>query len=117
MPPRTRGQKKVRLLRKAEKMIEELLDWTDTTKEPNMTQIEEKVLALRQEFSEAMSREVIESQETKQLAASPPCPKCGEETRYKGQKRIEPQTWVGEVRFKRGYYYCEKCKVGFFPPG
>lgn len=115
--PSTREQRKVRLMKEAESLIDELLDWTDSTPEPNLTQIEDIVLELRQRFSEEMAREVIEAQEAKQAAVGPPCPECGQEMRYKGQKSVVPQTWVGDVKIERGYYYCEGCKVGLFPPG
>ncbi len=113
----TKEQSKARLLKEAERVIDELLDWRDATAEPNLTQIEEIVLKLRKQFSEEMAREVIEAQEARQLASGPPCPKCEQEMRYKGQKEVTPQTWVGDVRFERGYYYCAACKVGFFPSG
>lgn len=115
--PSTREQRKVRLMEQAESLIDELLDWTDNTSEPNLAQIEDTVLQLRKRFSEEMAQEVIEAQEAKQPVVGPPCPKCGQEMRYKGQKRVEPQTWVGDVEIERGYYYCEECKVGLFPPG
>lgn len=113
----TRERRKARLLKEAEGLIDELLDWTDGTPEPNLTQIEDTVLQLRRRFSEEMAREVIEAQEDKQPAVGPACPECGQEMRYKGQKRVEPQTWVGDVQIERGYYYCAQCKVGVFPPG
>ena len=72
----TKEQSNARLLEQAERVIDELLDWRDTTSEPNLTQIEEVVLKLRQEFSEAMAQEVIEAQEAKMLANSLLCPKC-----------------------------------------
>ena len=113
----TKEQSKARLLKQAEGVIDELLDWRDATSEPNLTQIEEVVLKLRKQFSEAMAREVIEAQEARLLASGPLCPKCEKEMRYKGQKKVTPQTWVGDVKFERGYYYCADCKVGFFPLG
>ena len=113
----TKEQSKARLLKQAESVIDELLDWRDATSEPNLTQIEEVVLKLRKQFSEAMAREVIEAQEARLLASGPPCPKCKKEMRYKGQKKVTPQTWVGDVKFERGHYYCAECKVGFFPLG
>ena len=112
-----RERRKARLMEQAESVIDELLDWNDKTREPNLTQIEEVVLELRKRFSEEMSREVIEAQETKQPAVAPSCPKCGKGMTYKGQKRVEPRTWVGEVRIERGYYHCAGCKEGLFPPG
>ena len=66
-----RERRKVRLLEQAESLIDELLDWNDSTAEPNLTQIEEVVLELRKRFSEEMAREVIEAQETKQPAVAP----------------------------------------------
>ena len=115
--PSTRGQRKARLMKEAESVINELLDWSDATAKPNLSQIESVVLELRKRLSEEMAREVIESQEAKQPAVGPPCPKCGEEMTYKGQKEVTPQTWVGDVEIERGYYHCKICKVGFFPPG
>jgi hypothetical protein len=113
----TRQQRKARLLKEAEGLIDELLDWADGTPQPNLTQIEDTVLQLRKRFSEEMAREVIVAQESKQPAVGPCCPECGQEMRYKGQKRVEPQTWMGDVQIERGYYYCDQCKVGVFPPG
>jgi len=114
--PSGRERRKARLMEQAESLVDELLDWTDETAEPNLTQIEDKILALRKQFSEEMAREAIEAQGAKQPAIGPSCPQCGKEMRYKGQKRVTPQTWVGEVAFERGHYYCAECKVGFFPP-
>ncbi len=112
-----RARRKARLMEQAESLIDELLDWKDSTPEPNLAQIEQVVLELRKRFSEEMAREVIEAQERKQPAVAPSCPKCGEAMRYKGQKSVQPQTWVGDVRIERGYYHCAACKEGLFPPG
>jgi hypothetical protein len=112
---RTREQMRARLMARAESVVDKLLDWSEDTSAPNLTQIEGVVLRLREELSTEMAREVIEAQEAKQLAMGPACPTCGREMRYKGQKAVTPQSWVGEVAFERGYYYCAKCKVGFFP--
>jgi len=115
--PSTREQRRIRLMQQAESLIDELLDWTDSTPQPNLTQIEDIVLELRRGFSEEMAREVIAAQETKQPVVGPLCPECGQEMGYKGQKRIRPQTWVGDVKIERGHYHCGECKVGLSPPG
>jgi hypothetical protein len=93
----TRERRKARLLEEAEGLIDELLDWTDSTPGPNLTQMEDMVLKLRKRFGEEIAREVMEAQERKQPAVGLPCPECGQEMRYKGQKGLEPQTWVGDV--------------------
>jgi hydrogenase maturation factor len=112
-----RERRKARLMKHAESVIDELLDWNDSTPEPNLTQIEQVVLELRQRFSEEQAREVIEAQEKKQPAVAPACPQCGQAMTYKGQKPVAPQTWLGEVEIERGYYHCAACKEGLFPPG
>jgi hypothetical protein len=111
------GRRKARLMQQAENLIDELLDWTANTPEPNLAQIEQVVLELRQRFSEELAREVIEAQEKKQPAVAPACPRCGQAMSYKGQKWVAPQTWVGEVHMERGYYHCGACQEGLFPPG
>lgn len=112
-----REQKKVELMREAEALIDELLDWTASAERPNLSQIEEEVLKLRQRFSEEMTQAVVEVQEAKQPAVGPRCTKCGQVMSYKGQKKVRVQTWVGELELERGYYHCAACQEGFFPPG
>ena len=112
-----RERRKARLMASAEQLINELLEWSDETKRPTLTQIEDKVLELRKRFGEELAQEVVEEQEAKQPIPGPVCPECGREMTYKGQKEITPQTWVGEVQIERGYYHCKHCKVGLFPPG
>jgi uncharacterized protein with PIN domain len=114
---RARELEKARLVQQAESLIEEMLDWQEATDRPNLTQIEDKILELRERFGQELAREVIEAQETKQLVPGPKCKKCGREMSYKGQKEVTPRTWLDKVRFERGYYYCERCRVGFFPSG
>lgn len=113
---RAREQEKARLVQYAEQLIEEALDWQEATDRPNLTQIEDQVLELRRKFGQEMAREVIEAQEAKQPVPGPRCQQCGHEMSYKGQKAVTPRTWLDKVRFERGYYYCERCKAGFFPP-
>jgi DNA repair exonuclease SbcCD ATPase subunit len=112
----SREGRKARLMKVAEGVIDELLDWSETTLEPNLTQIETEVGRLRKTLGEQMALEVIEGQEVKQLVPGPRCPECGQEMRYKGQKEVTVESWVGDLRVERGYYHCPDCKVGLFPP-
>jgi hypothetical protein len=112
-----REQQKVSLLKEAEAIIDELLDWEERTERPNLSAIEGQVLELRQRLSEKMAETVIAGQEAKQLVCGPACPRCGKEMHYKGQKVVKPRSWVGELEIERGYYYCAACREGFFPPG
>jgi len=58
-------------MNQAEAVIEELLDWSDGTPGPNLTQIEAMVLKLRKRLSEQMVLEVINAQEAKQPVPGP----------------------------------------------
>jgi hypothetical protein len=113
----TRESRKARLMREFEAKVDELLDWEEETDKPNLTQIEEKVLALRKQVSEEMAMAVIRAQEAKQPVPGPPCRRCGGEMEYKGQKGVRTQSWAGDLQIERGYYYCPDCKESLFPPG
>jgi hypothetical protein len=115
--PKSREKMKVELMKEAEAVIDELLDWHQETEEPNLSQVEGKVLELRQRLSEQMGQVVIENQEAVRPVPGPRCGGCGQEMRYKGLKENIVSSWVGELTLERGYYYCEKCRRGFFPPG
>ena len=112
----SRTERKARLMKAAEEMIDELLDWSEATPESNLTQIEAVVGRLRKALGEQMALEVIDGQEGKQPVPGPLCPECEQEMRYKGQKEVTVESWVGDLRVQRGYYHCPDCKVGFFPP-
>jgi len=112
----SREQRKARLMNQAEAVVNELLDWSDSTLEPNLTQIEVMVRKLRKRLGEQMALEVINAQEAKQPVPGPQCPTCQQEMQYKGQKEVTVESWVGDLRIERRYYHCPDCKVGLFPP-
>ena len=112
-----RSESKGKLMREAEAIIDELLAWEEEVEGPDMGQIEEVVLKLRQRLSEKMAEVVLERQESVRPVPGPPCPSCQEEMRYKGEHSKEVTSWVGELKLKRGYYYCPGCREGIFPPG
>lgn len=113
---KSKQELKAKLMREAEAVIDELLDWHIATSEPNLRQIEEKVLGLRQRLSEQMSQAVIGNQLTVQPVPGPGCGRCGAEMSYKGLKKVGVSSWVGELKLERGYYYCNQCRTGLFPP-
>lgn len=114
---KSREEMKAKLMKGAEGVIDELLDWHIGTDKPNLSQVEGKVLELRERLSKQMSEAVIENQAAVCPVPGPACAGCGAEMRYKGLKENRVLSWVGELKMERGYYYCDQCRAGFFPPG
>jgi hypothetical protein len=114
---RTREERRAALEAKAKELIDELMKWSEETERPNLTQIEDEILELRQRMSESMLASVIADQESQQPVPGPTCPKCGKEMQYKGAKSRQVTSRVGEVKLERGHYYCFRCKESIFPPG
>ena len=113
----TREAKRVRLMAAAEAAIEELLKWEERNAAPDLRQIEEEVVKLREGFGRELALAVLEGQEAVQPGDKVRCEGCGEELRYKGRKERELESWVVSGTIERGYYYCPTCKRGIFPPG
>lgn len=114
---KSRAERKAELMRAAEVEIEALLEWTEKTATPNLEQIEEVVLRLRQRIGVQMAQTVVEGTEAVRPVPEPSCPECGQRMPYKGQKTKGISSWVGELELKRGYFYCDHCQSGLFPPG
>jgi len=113
----TREERRAALEAKAKELIDELMQWSEETERPNMTQMEDEILKLRQRLSESMLETVIADQENQRPVPGPACSKCGKEMQYKGDKPRQVTSRVGEVKLERGYYYCSHCKESIFPPG
>lgn len=114
---KSKKQLKANFLKEAEKIFDELMAWDDAIDEPNMREIEMKVLELRKRLGEDLVKRVIARQEKRQPAEKQNCDQCGEQMENKGLKRKGIESMVGEIELEREYYYCVKCKRGDFPPG
>jgi hypothetical protein len=113
----SRAQQKEKLLADAERLIEQMLDWTEQTERPNLTQIETIVLELRRQFGKTLAENAIAAQATGQPVAAPPCPQCGKPMQSKGGKDKTVVSQVGDLQLGRTHYYCPTCERGLFPPG
>jgi hypothetical protein len=115
--PRPRAEVKAELEAEAARLIEALLDWTDKTEAPNLTQIEDEVLKLRQQFAEKLASAAVE-QQASNAPVTVACPECGRPMHQKKKRqRRRVQGRVGGVTLQRAYYYCDHCRAGLFPPG
>jgi uncharacterized protein with PIN domain len=113
----TRAEAEAKLREAADEVIDSYLVWDDKNSAPNLTQIEDKILELRQQMGQILLEAAVASQEMSQPAESPRCPSCGGEMRYKGQKEKAIESRVGGLAIERGYYHCARCQSGVFPPG
>lgn len=113
----TREQKKAKLAQMADELIEALLDWDETHDRPNLTQIEDEVLRLRRRFGQGAAEIIVSGQAAEQPVEPVCCLRCGGAMRTKGRKRKAVESRAGEFGIERGYYYCDRCRSGFFPPG
>ena len=99
---RTREQLKADLMAQAEQAFEQLIGWSDDTPRPTLAQIEEVVLKLRKQLSEQMVQTVLAEQKaTTQSVPGPPCPTCGREMRYKGDKAHPAEGRIRTFKIQR----------------
>jgi uncharacterized protein with PIN domain len=108
---------KAEFLAEAEALFDELMAWDENTPKPNLTQIEDVVLQLRERFSEQLTQAMLSRQESRQPAERLSCPECGGEVENKGLKEHQVESRIGGLQIERAYYYCPRCHQGFFPPG
>ena len=113
----SRAELEATLEAEAKQAIREYLDWAESTAAPTLTEIEEAVLTLRKRLGERLAQAVIEAQGAVRPVPGPACPECGREMHYKDEKGNTVESRVGRLALKRGYYYCEACRSGLFPPG
>ena len=113
----SRVEMKAELMKQAEAIMDELLEWQVENEQADFSQIEAKVLELREKLSVKMAGVTLAGQARVRPVPGPACPECQREMRYKGMKDNTISSWVGHVPLSRAYYYCEECKRGLFPPG
>ena len=116
-PPKpTRAEMKAKLLADAEATIDQFLDWVEKTERPNLTQIEDTVLAFRRHLGETMAETAIRAQAATHPVPGSRCPTCDREMHFKDDQSKTVTSRVSELNLNRSYYYCAHCKQGLFPP-
>jgi hypothetical protein len=113
-----KGELRRRFVAKAEEVFDTAMEQGIAREDITLVQIEEIVNELKFGLTGLLVESVIEVQASRQPGPGPKCEGCGREMRYKGEKeRPAIVTSQGEIELERSYYYCRRCKSGFFPPG
>jgi hypothetical protein len=113
---KTKEKLRGEFLAKAEELFEQALA-QGAEQVLSLSQMEETVGQLKFELTSLLVESMVEVQRQKQAGPGPRCASCGQEMQDKGQKRRRVMTTQGQIELKRNYYYCDRCRQGFFPPG
>lgn len=108
---------KARLMAELEGEIERVLAEVGDRRQVTLTEIERVVGEAGRRLQQRVAEQLVEEAAQAQGQERVSCPDCGGKLRYKGQKARWVATTSGEVKVERGYFYCEDCGKGIFPPG
>jgi DNA-directed RNA polymerase subunit RPC12/RpoP len=108
---------KARLMAEMEAEIEKLLGEAGDRREVTLTDIERVAGEAGRRIEQQIAQSLVEEAAQVQGEETMKCPECGGKLHYKGQKTRWVATASGEVKLRRGYFYCEACGKGIFPPG
>jgi hypothetical protein len=115
---RQRAEMKAELMAEAEGVVDELLQWDESTSAPTLAEIETVVLKLRQRLSARMAEVVVNGQEAAQPGRGPRCPCCQREMHRKGVKATWVETRAGRVSGQAGVLLLRAVRGRwFFPSG
>ena len=107
---------KAEILEMVENRLEKLLSWEAENGQPTLSEIEEQVLAFRRRVSENVMEKLIGKQAAVKPTGGVNCSGCGAKMKYKDMQPKQVSSLVGEIRLERGYYHCQGCQRGYFPP-
>ncbi len=95
--------------------------WSREHPRATLTEIEDAVDTELAQVRQRLVEASIQTQVAADAARSPQrqaCPGCAEEMHAKGRRRRSLRTKHGGViELERSYWWCPRCRAGFFPPG
>jgi hypothetical protein len=101
--------------------LERFVAWDEAQPRCTFAEIEEQAIVMGQAVTQAMMRWAVAEEEAKvqrgQAPPEPGCEACEKRMRYGGRKKRRLESKAGRIEIERGYYHCETCGTGLFPPG
>lgn len=83
---------------------------------PTLAELTQAVFALRQELTQAVTEGVVEQTHRAALEQrTAVCPQCGQPLATRGPQDRTVEPLVGAIRWRRPYFYCERCQFGTTP--
>lgn len=107
-----KAELKAKLLAEAEAAIEKMLWDKRVSEQMTLTEIEDVIGEMEVDLRQRVLTELLGEQVPHGLS----CSECGGKLRNKGKQRKRMVTLRGESDLERGYYQCESCGKGIFPP-
>ena len=111
--PKSETELEERLVTQARIVIHKLLARKAGRHDLSMNEMEKVVGDLERDIGQAIMQELVEDS---QVTGSGLCPTCQGKLRFKGKKTKHMITLRGEIEVERGYYLCQACGSGYFPP-
>ena len=112
--PQSDEELKARMMAEAEAAIEALLRERGKKSELDLSDIEHLAREAGQRVMQGLTANLADAEAEAEIKVV--CPECGQALENKGKRERNLVTDTGEVRIKRGYYYCPTCRKGVFPP-
>ena len=111
--PTNKEDRKARLMRAVEALIDRMLAEEKPADEVMLEDIERAALRVGQGLQAEIVMEAAIDTECREDIQ---CPTCGKRMTYQGLRSRPLVSEAGEATIQRGYYYCRVCKHGSFPP-
>jgi methionyl-tRNA synthetase len=113
----TKDELKARLLKEAEKAIDEVLAKKTAADKIRLDEIEQLSLKSGEQFRASIQQALVADGSEAQSAGGHNCEQCGRRMQRRGLRARQVETEAGRVTVDRAYYVCPQCGASFFPPG
>jgi len=113
----TTDEVKARLMKEAEKAIDELLAKKTAAKQIKLDEIERLALASGGQIQRSIQAALAAEGSEAQSEGEQQCEICGSRMQRRGTRTRQVETEAGLMQLDRPYYVCPNCGASFFPPG